>query len=138
MTKLFQFAKFICSKCSIQKKRHEAPQPKYLSKEEYIKQCGCTTSKDLSENQILSYFMAGNGGIENMMSASMIKRGRMYGADIDRAKAIAMLRQAFDLEKTLRICYIDAEGVVGENESISGGYFEMMFRDGQTPFTNTL
>ena len=96
-----------------------------MNKEEYIKQCGGRTSKDLSADKILSYFLKGFGGIQNRASASLVKRGRAYGCDIDRAKAIAMLRQAFDGDKVLEIHYIENEGVVTDDESIGGGCYLM-------------
>lgn len=103
-----------------------------MSKEEYIRQCGGRTSKDLSANQILSYFLRGNGGKVNMVSASIIKQGRLCGKDIDRAKAIAMLRQAFDLDMTLEIHYIMGEGVLlHERDSIPGSSLLMKLKEGQ-------
>lgn len=104
-----------------------------MSKEEYIRQCGGRTSKDLSADQILSYFLKGNGGKINMVSAALIKQGRLCGKDIDRAKAIAMLRQAFDLDMTLEIHYIMGEGVLyDERDSIHGSSILMKLRKGQT------
>jgi len=99
-----------------------------MTKEEYIKKCGGRTSKDLSANQILSYFIEGNGGVENRASASLIKRGRCFGVDIDRAKGIAMLRQAFDLDKILEVHFIEGEGVIQDEESIPAPHFLMKFR----------
>ena len=101
-----------------------------MNKEEYIKQCGGRTSKDLSADKILSYFLKGFGGIENRASASLIKRGRVYGFDIDRAKAIAMLRQAFDGDKVMEIHYIENEGVMTDDKPIGGGHFLMKLRKG--------
>ena len=86
-----------------------------MTKEEYIKKCGGSTSKDLSDEQILTYFIDGNGGWRNWLSAELIQSGNFCGCRIDRAKAIAMLRQAFDLDKTLEIIFIDGEGVADNN-----------------------
>lgn len=98
-----------------------------MNKEEYIKQCGSRTSKDLSADQILTYFINGHGGVRNRMSAMMIKAGRMFGCSIDRAKGVAMLRQAFDKDKVLNVQYVEGEGIVTDGQSIGGGYFSMEF-----------
>lgn len=86
-----------------------------MTKEEYIKKCGGSTSKDLSDEQILTYFIDGNGGPQNSWSALHVKTGDYCRCRIDRAKAIAMLRQAFDYDKTLKIIFIDGEGVADNN-----------------------
>ena len=99
-----------------------------MTKEEYIKKCGGRTSKDLSANQILSFFIEGNGGLQNKMSAMTIKTGRLFGCDVDRSKGIAMLRQAFDLDKILELHFIEGEGVVRDGESLSAPHFLMRFR----------
>ena len=52
-----------------------------------------------------------------------------YGCDIDRAKAFAMLRQAFIEDKVFEIHYIENEGVILHDECIGGGYFEMKLRE---------
>ena len=83
-----------------------------MTKEEYIKKCGGRTSKDLSANQILSFFIEGNGGLQNKMSAMTIKTGRLFGCDGERSKGIAMVGQAFDLDKVLEVNFVDGEGVL--------------------------
>ena len=99
-----------------------------MNKEEYIKQCGARTSKDLSADQILTYFIKGYGGVQNQASAMRIKQGRLFGVDIDRAKGIAMLRQAFDLDKILEFHFIEGEGVIRDGESLPAPHFLMRFR----------
>ena len=99
-----------------------------MNKEEYIKQCGARTSKDLSVDQILTYFIKGYGGVQNRITAMRIKKGRLFGVDIDRAKGISMLRQAFDLDKILELHFIEGEGVVRDGESLSAPHFLMRFR----------
>ena len=99
-----------------------------MTKEEYIKKCGGRTSKDLSANQILSFFIEGNGGLQNKMSAMTIKTGRLFGCDVDRSKGIAMLRQAFDLDKVLEVNFVDGEGVLEQEGNVSTSHFTMKFR----------
>mgnify|MGYP007069901264 CR=1 FL=1 len=99
-----------------------------MTKEEYIRKCGGRTSKDLSADQILSYFIEGNGGLQNKMSAMTIKTGRLFGCDVDRSKGIAMLRQAFDLDKVLEVNFVDGEGVSEEGKSLPTSHFTMKFR----------
>ena len=101
-----------------------------MTKEEYIKKCGSRTSKDLTADQILSYFIEGNGGLRNELSAMIIKTGRLHGCDIDRAKGIAMLRQAFDLDKTLDVNFVDGEGVVDGENTLPTSHFTMKFCKG--------
>lgn len=102
-----------------------------MSKDEYIKKCGCSTSKELSDEQILSFFVERNDCVDNAMSAMFIKDGRILGHEIDKAEGISMLRQAFELDKVLEISYIMSEGVLkmdGTNRIGPGGY-EMRLRD---------
>lgn len=99
-----------------------------MTKEEYIKKCGGRTSKDLSADQILSFFIEGNGGLQNKMPAMTIKTGRLFGCDVDRSKGIAMLRQAFDLDKALEVNFVDGEGVLEQEGIVSTSHFTMKFR----------
>lgn len=99
-----------------------------MTKEEYIQKCGGRTSKDLSAEQILTYFIEGHGGMRNWKSALVIRSGRLCGCDIDRAKGIAMLRQAFDEGKILEVNFVDGEGVKNDKNSISASRFTMTFR----------
>lgn len=99
-----------------------------MNKEEYIKQCGARTSKDLSADQILTYFIKGYGGVQNRITAMRIKKGRLFGVDIDRAKGIAMLRQAFDLDKILELHFIEGEGVVDGEKYPPAPHFQMVLR----------
>ena len=100
-----------------------------MSAEEYIKQCKVSSEKELTDEQIISYFLKRNGGLRNWVSASLVKSGRAFGCDIDRDKAIAMLRQAFVEDKVLEIHYIENEGVIINDESLGGGCFEMKIRE---------
>ena len=100
-----------------------------MNKEEYIKQCGARTSKDLSDEQILTYFIKGYGGVESQCSAMCVKQGRVFGCDIDKPKAIAMFRQAFDEDKIFELHFIECEGVVTDINDIEGGYFLMRLCD---------
>ena len=100
-----------------------------MTQAEYIKQCGITSADELTDELLLHYFIGRNGGLVNWASASLVKRGRAFGCDIDRAKAFAMLRQAFVEDKVLEIHYIENEGVILNDKSIGGGYFEMELRE---------
>lgn len=99
-----------------------------MNKEEYIKQCGVRTSKDLSNTQILSYFIAGNGGQVNRVSAIRIRQGRCFGVDIDSEKGISMLRQAFEQDKVLEIHFIESEGVLENMNNLLPSRFIMKIR----------
>lgn len=100
-----------------------------MTQAEYIKQCGVTSADELTDEQLLHYFIERNGGLANCYSASLVNRGRAFGCDIDRAKAFAMLRQAFIEDKVFEIHYIENEGVILHDECIGGGYFEMKLRE---------
>ena len=95
-----------------------------MSKEEYIKKCGARDAKGLTADQILDYFTAGNGGLNNKFSAMTIKNGA-FGMKPDRAKGIALLRQAFEQDKVLRITFVDGEGVVTDGNDIGSSHFQM-------------
>lgn len=99
-----------------------------MNKEEYIKQCGARTSKGLSAEQVLSYFLQGYGGVQNQISAMRIKQGRLFGLEIDRAKGVAMLRQAFDFNKVLEVHFVEGEGIIRDGESLSAPHILMKFR----------
>lgn len=99
-----------------------------MNKNEYIKQCGGLTSKDLSADQILTYFIDGNAGSTNALAAMHIKTGRVFGCDIDRSKGIAMLRQAFDQNKVLEVQFVDGEGVLEDGKNLPPSHFTMKFR----------
>lgn len=96
-----------------------------MIKEEYIKKQGVKTAKKLTADQVLAYFIAGHGGNLNRHSALLIKAGGCFGVKIDRAKAIAMLRQAFEQDKELEIFFIEGEGVVSEGKSLPAPHFQM-------------
>jgi hypothetical protein len=58
-----------------------------------------------------------------------IRQGRIFGIDIDRAKGIALLREAFELGKELQVIFTEGEGVVVEGVSIGPPYLTMKFSD---------
>ena len=66
---------------------------------------------------------------QNRTSAMHIKQGRMFGIDIDRARGIALLREAFELGKELQVIFTEGEGVVVEGVSIGPSYLTMKFSD---------
>lgn len=88
-----------------------------MTKEEYLKYCNVDSSDNLTDDQILNYFLKGCGGFRNFNSASLIIREREICHNFDWKKGIAMLRQAFDLDKVLVIHLIELEEVVGETAS---------------------
>ena len=98
-----------------------------MSAEEYIKQCGVSSAKELTDDQILHFFLCRHGGISNWTSASWIMQGRVLGLDVDRVKGMALLRQAFEENKELTILFIEGEGVV-EAGYIGPPHFEMELR----------
>jgi len=100
-----------------------------MTKEEYLKKCGASSAKNLTEEQILDYFIAGNGGLQNKVSAMTIKTGRMCGCIVDRSKAIAMLRQAFDLDKVFEVNFVDGEGVDDGETNIGTSHITMKLNE---------
>ena len=98
-----------------------------MNKKEYLIKCGATTSKDLSAEQVLAYFIDGNGGSRNRHAATVIKWGA-FGMKPDRAKGIAMLRQAFDDDKILEVNFVNGEGVLNDDSTIPTSHFTMKFR----------
>lgn len=103
-----------------------------MNKEEYIKKCGAGSARSLTADQIIAYFTAGYGGTENRYSATLVKAGRAFGVEIDRAKAVAMLRQAFEQGKELQIIFIEAEGVLCEGVDLGVCHFEMHLVERET------
>ncbi len=99
-----------------------------MTREEYIKRCGASSAKKLTADQVLAYFIEGHGGYQNRYSASIIKAGGGFGVKIDRAKAIAMLRQAFEQDKVLSIIFIEGEGVVDGEKYPPAPHFQMTLR----------
>lgn len=101
-----------------------------MSKEEYIQQCGAQTSKDLTDRQILQYYIEGHDGIVGKSHAMMLKSKRAFGCDIDVEQGYALLRQAFDQDKIFEIHFIEGEGVIfDEHTHIGPPHFEMLLRD---------
>lgn len=98
-----------------------------MTREEYIKKCGVSSAKKLTADQVIAYFIAGHGGYQNRYSAMIIKAGGGFGVKIDRAKAIAMLRQAFEQEKVLSIVFVEGEGVVDGEKYPPAPHFQMNF-----------
>ena len=97
-----------------------------MDNKEYLKQCDVNSVNDLSDKQILDYFLEGHGGRGNWSSAIDIK---YYGygmqkCDRDYKKAISLFREAFENGKTVDIQFIEGEGVVGLSE-ICEPHFEM-------------
>lgn len=116
--------------CKVEKKLYICG----MNKDEYIKKCGCSTSEELSDEQILSFYAEWNDCIENALSAMSIIRGRVLGCDIDKVKGLFMLRQAFERNQVLDISYSNTmrEGVVdNDGRSTFGGQarYEMKLRD---------
>ena len=97
-----------------------------MKKEEYLKQCGANNVNDLSDKQLLSYFLNGNGGYNNRSSAITVEACcfGMQKGDKDYKKAISLFREAFENGKTVDIQYIEGEGVVGFGR-IGEPHFEM-------------
>ena len=52
-----------------------------------------------------------------------------FGIDVDRARGIALLREAFELGKELQVFFTEGEGVVVEGVSIGPPYLTMKFSD---------
>ena len=96
-----------------------------MTKAEYIQSCGVNYLEDLTDDQIVYYYAAGHGDMINWHSALIIKNGGAFSLKIDRAKAVAMLRQAFEQDKFLRIIFIEGEGVVGDGYYPPAPHFEI-------------
>ena len=76
-----------------------------MTKEEYIIKSGANDASSLTDEQILAYYINLYGGLADLRnndSANIIKEGRAFGLDIDRPKAMDMLRQAFEQDKKTR------------------------------------
>ena len=100
-----------------------------LDQKKYLETCGVKSSSDLSEEQLFRYFLSGYGGMMNKISAGTVKAGSFAMHPEDRAKGIAMLRQAFDDNKVFRICFIEGEGVVVDGKYPGPPHFEMELSD---------
>ena len=103
-----------------------------MSKEEYIKACGGKTSNDLSDDQIINYYIDGDGELSNCISALIINTGRhnggrISGLEIDVEKAISMLREAFESNKVLEIIFIDGECFDTGDNNVSTSHYIMRF-----------
>ncbi len=85
-----------------------------MTKEEYIIKSGANDASSLTDEQILAYYINLYGGLADLRnndSANIIKEGRAFGLDIDRPKAMDMLRQAFEQDKKLDITFTIGEGI---------------------------
>ena len=102
-----------------------------LDQKKYLEMCGVKSSSDLSEEQLFRYFLSGYGGMMNKTSARMVKSGSFGMPPEDRAKGIAMLRQAFDENKGFRICFVDGEGIMGGDVEPGPTHFEMELSDAE-------
>ena len=109
-----------------------------MDQKKYLEMCGVKSSSDLSEEQLLRYFLSGYGGFLNKNSAMRVKYGFFGMIQDDREKAIAMLRQAFDENKVLRICFIDGEGIVGDGVDPGPTHFEMVLSNTKDDHLNHL
>lgn len=96
-----------------------------MTKKEYLNQCGVETSKDLTADQILNYFINGYGGVINWHSAMMIKNG-CHGMMPDRSKGISLMRKAFNQDLQVRCVYVEGEGVIDNSVIIPTPHFEMI------------
>lgn len=86
------------------------------------------TLNNLSDEQILTYFVEGNGGARNKLSAMIIKNGA-FGMRPDFEKGMAMLRQAYEQNKILEVNFIDGEGVDGIDKTIPTSHFTIELRN---------
>lgn len=101
------------------------PLPQNMTKEEYLKKCGAKSAKDLTEQQILDFFILGYGGSGNGVSAMYIKEGEFLGFKLNHSKSMSMLRRAFEQDKIVRMVYVDGEGIVDKGIPIGTSHYEM-------------
>lgn len=85
-----------------------------------MRQCGAASAQDLTDEQLLAFFVNGNDSARNELSAHIIIAGKLLNYPIDRPKALSMMRRAFKEDKDFKICYIWGEGVVTDNEPSYG------------------
>ncbi len=106
---------------NIFRSRHKEEPPHIIvSKEAYLFQCGALSAQDLTDEQLLTFFSNGHDGVCNKMSANTIICGKIVCCEVDRPKALSMLRRAFDEDKDLKIFFSDGEGV--DDGTASYGY----------------
>ena len=106
------------------RRRREDPPRIIVSKEAYLWQCGAQSAQDLSDEQLLAFFAGGNDNVCNKMSADIIISSKMVCCEVDRPKALSMLRQAFDEDKDLKIFFVDGEGVEDGTSSYGATHIE--------------
>lgn len=87
-------------------------------------QCGAQSAQDLTDEQLLIFFAGGNDDVRNKISADIIICGKMVCCEVDRPKALSLLRRAFDEDNILEIIFIDGEGVEDGTSSYGTTHIE--------------
>ena len=100
-----------------------------MTKEEYIKECGVKSVKDLSDGQILEYYLAGNGSTRTQNSARDIKYGPFGMTPKEKAMGLNLLRKAFEQDKDLKIFYVTSEGEFDTIREAPVSHFEMTLEE---------
>lgn len=86
-----------------------------MKKEEYIKSLGKKSEKDLTDEEILQFFLQGRG--ESRHSAFIAMNGG-YGLKPNKEEVHKAVRDAFENDKTLRFVVIEGEGLIRDKEVI--------------------
>jgi len=88
-----------------------------MSKEKYLKLKGCSSVKELTDEEVQDYFLKGHKGLVNQMFAQDAVYGA-FGLEPDLKIATKYMRQALDEEKYFECIYIMGEGVVEKDEDL--------------------
>lgn len=86
-----------------------------MKKEEYIKSLGKKSEKDLTDNEVLQFFLQSK--VESRHSAMIAMNGG-YGLKPNKVEAYKAMREAFEKDKTFRCEFIDGEGLIRDKEVV--------------------
>jgi len=95
-----------------------------MTQEEYLKSLGKNSSSELSDKQILHYFIEGNAGYTNKVSALRLTSKDLL-MNINFDKGVKLFRRVFNKGGTLTINYIECEGVLDEGNEFPKPHYEM-------------
>lgn len=95
-----------------------------MTKNEYLIKCGKTKTEDLTDEQILSFFIKGNAGPANRESARAVLSG-MFNVKEDYSHFMSLLRIAFEENRIVKTSLDQPRSDGVRTYSCKRPYFEM-------------
>ena len=95
-----------------------------MTREEYLKSLNVKSSSELTDEQVLRFFLDKNDGYTNAMSAASLISD-YPNIRPDYKKGVKLLKRVFDKGGRLNIIYIESEGVLDKMNYIPEPHYEM-------------